>query len=64
MENMEWKTEGMRLDVKGVTQASSQYGRTESSAFLCMRENKITTHSLPGVPSGCEFHVELEEIDF
>ncbi len=41
MENMEWKTEGMRLDVKGVTQASAQYGRTESSAFCVCGKIKL-----------------------
>lgn len=54
----------MRMDAKGIIQAFLQYGRTDHSTFLCMTENKTTSYFLPEVPSGCEFRVELEEIDF
>ena len=64
MENMEWKSEGMKLDVKGVIHSSLQFGRIESSSFLCMRENKVSTHTLPEAPISNEFHVKLKEIDF
>ena len=61
---MEWKTEGMELDVKDVMQASLEFGRTEHSEFLDMRKSIVSSIELPEVPESKEFHLELDEIDF
>ncbi len=64
MEGLEWKTEGLDLDVKKVVQGTLQFGKTDSSAFLCMKENQVCSNTLPSRPADRHFHVDLDEIDF
>lgn len=61
---LEWKTEGMRLDVKEVIKASRDFGRHGPSSFLHMDDNLICSHTLPDTPVTHQFHIELDEIDF
>lgn len=62
---LEWKVEGMQLDVKNVIQSSLEFGRTEHSQFLDMRDASHPSGiSLPEVPISNRFHVEIDEIDF